>query len=170
MREVGIAQKTTYIMPMPSESRKTNVLDGVFEAWRSCDTAYLQLVRRWNLSLNTVWALEYMVKHPDGVEPAVLADDTHMLRQTVTVVLNDLEGRGYLRRGPHATDRRRKIIHLTPEGALFAQEVLDAISLAEREAVATLTLEEQKHLLDYSRRFSKSFARTVKQLTRTKPL
>ena len=41
-------------------------LDGIFEAWRSCDTAYLQLVRQWGISLNTVWALEYLVKHPDG--------------------------------------------------------------------------------------------------------
>ena len=76
--------------PNPTKKNKSiSYLDGVFEAWRSCDSAYLQLVRQWGLSLNTVWALEYLVQCPDGVEPAVLADKTHMLRQTVTVVLND---------------------------------------------------------------------------------
>ena len=140
-------------------------LDGIFEAWRSCDTAYLQLVRQWGISLNTVWALEYLVKHPDGVEPAVLADDTHMLRQTITVVLNDLEGRGYLTRAFHSTDRRRKIIRLTPTGQAFAQTVLSAISHAEQEAAATLTDEEQQRLLDYSRRFSQEFARRVNDIT-----
>ena len=140
-------------------------LDGIFEAWRSCDSAYLQLVRQWGISLNTVWALEYLVKHPDGVEPAVLADDTHMLRQTITVVLNDLEGRGYLTRAFHSTGRRRKIIRLTPTGQAFAQTVLSAISHAEQEAAATLTDEEQQRLLDYSRRFSQEFARRVNDIT-----
>ena len=144
-------------------------LAGIFEAWHSCDSAYLQLVRQWGLSLNTVWALEYLVKHPEGVEPAVLADDTHMLRQTITVVLNDLEERGYLSRASHSTDRRRKIIHLTAAGKLFAHRVLSAISSAEQQAAATLTDEEQQRLLDYSRRFSQEFARKVNELTLLKP-
>ncbi|MBR6470525.1 MAG: winged helix-turn-helix transcriptional regulator [Victivallales bacterium] len=144
-------------------------LDEVFEAWHSCDTAYLQLVRQWGISLNTVWALEYLVKHPDGVEPAVLAADTHMLRQTITVVLNDLEGRGYLTRAFHHTDRRRKIIRLTPTGQAFAQTVLAAISHAEAEAAATLSAEELKRLLDYSQRFSRAFARRVSAIILRQP-
>ena len=133
----------------------------IFEAWRSCDSAYLKLVRQWGISLNTVWALEYLDKHPDGVEPAVLAEDTHSLRQTITVVLNDLEGRGYLNRAFHSTDRRRKIIRLTQEGKVFARKVLDAISAAEQEASAILSAEELRQLQDYSRRFSQEFARKV---------
>lgn len=136
-------------------------LSKLFDAWRSCDTAYLKLVRQWGISLNTVWALEYMCKHPDGVEPAVLADDTHMLRQTITVVLNDLEGRGYLRRDFHSTDRRRKIVRLTEEGSVFARNVLDAISAAEQAAAAVLSEEELNRLLEYSRRFCDSFGERV---------
>ncbi|MBP5300713.1 MAG: winged helix-turn-helix transcriptional regulator [Victivallales bacterium] len=150
-------------------SRIAGCLDGIFEAWRSCDSAYLQLVRQWGLSLNAVWALEYLMKHPAGVEPAVLADDTHMLRQTITVVLNDLEGRGYLSRAFHQTDRRRKIIRLTPTGEVFAMQVLSAISAAEQEAASSLTREEQQRLLDYSRRFSQEFARKVNDITLRKP-
>lgn len=144
-------------------------LDEIFEAWRSCDSAYLQLIRQWGISLNTVWALEYLVKHPEGVEPAVLADDTHMLRQTITVVLNDLEERGYLFRDSHKTDRRRKVIRLTPEGQVFAQTVLSAISNAEQEAASVLSFEELQHLLDYSQRFSQEFARKVNDITMRKP-
>ena len=104
---------------------------------------------------------EYLDKHPEGVEPAVLAEDTHSLRQTITVVLNDLEGRGYLSRAFHSTDRRRKIIRLTQEGKVFARKVLDAISAAEQEAAAILSAEELRRLQDYSRRFSQEFARKV---------
>jgi DNA-binding MarR family transcriptional regulator len=137
------------------------LLANLFETWRNCDSAYLKLVRQWGISLNTVWALEYISKHPEGVEPAVLADDTHMLRQTITVVLNDLEDRGYLTRGFHATDRRRKIIRLTPEGKVFAHRVLEAISTAEIEASASLSAEEQQKLLELSTRFCTAFAKLV---------
>jgi DNA-binding MarR family transcriptional regulator len=145
-----------------SQRDQTRVLLAkLFETWRNCDSAYLKLVRQWGISLNTVWALEYISKHPEGVEPAVLADDTHMLRQTITVVLNDLEGRGYLTRGFHATDRRRKIIRLTPVGVTFARRVLDTISKAEIEASANLNQEEQEMLLALSTRFCSAFARHV---------
>ena len=43
------------------------VLAKLFETWRNCDSAYLKLVRQWGISLNTVWALEYIAKHPEGV-------------------------------------------------------------------------------------------------------
>ena len=92
-----------------------------------------------------------------------------MLRQTITVVLNDLESRDFLIRAFHSTDRRKKLIRLTPAGEAFAQKVLSAISDAEQEAAATLTAEEQQRLLDYSRRFSQEFARKVNAITLRKP-
>ena len=105
---------------MPSTSHKTSNATKIrfaklFDTWHSCDNAYLRLVRQWGISLNTVWALEYLNDHIDGVEPAILANDTHMLRQTITVVLNDLEERGYLKREFHATtDAKRSYDSLNP--------------------------------------------------------
>lgn len=139
----------------------------LFEAWHSCDNAYLKLVRQWGISLNTVWALEYMNAHLDGVEPAVLADDTHMLRQTITVVLNDLEERGYLRRTFHATDRRKKIIKLTRTGLAFSKKVLAAINEAELEAASSLSEEEQQMLLELSSRFCTEFDKRVTHICET---
>ena len=143
-------------------------LDGLFEAWRSCDNAYMKLIRQWGISLNTVWALEYMAKHPEGVEPTVLADDTNMLRQTITVVLNDLEKRGFLRREFHATDHRKKIIRLTAEGIAFSHKVLDTISGTEQEAADSLSEEEQALLISLSSRFCSSFAEKVNEATTDK--
>ena len=147
---------------------KKNNLDGLFEAWRSCDNAYMKLIRQWGISLNTVWALDYIAKHPDGVEPTVLADDTNMLRQTITVVLNDLEKRGFLRREFHATDHRKKIIRLTDEGVAFSRKVLDTISGTEQDAADTLSAEEQAQLILLSRRFCSSFAQKVNEATTNK--
>ena len=147
-------------------AQSKNKLEGLFDAWRVCNDAYMKLVRQWGISLNTVWALEYMAKHPEGVEPTVLADDTNMLRQTISVVLNDLETRGYLKREFHAMDHRKKIIRLTEEGVAFSRKVLDTISSTEQTAAESLSPEEQKMLIKLSRRFCDSFARKVNQLTK----
>ena len=148
----------------PSAKAQPNYLDEVFVAWHSCDNAYLKLVRQWGISLNTVWALEYLDKNPEETEPAVLAEKTNMLRQTITVVLNDLEARGYLSRIASTTDHRRKNLQLTPEGKAFARKVLSSISAAEQEAAASLSLEEQRRLCEYSQRFSREFARRVNEI------
>ena len=148
----------------PKQKTTVNYLDKVFDAWHFCDNAYLKLVRQWGISLNTVWVLEYLDKHPEGAEPAVLADETHMLRQAITVVLNDLEGRGYLSRAANADDRRRKNIQLTPEGTAFAKKVLAAISAAEQDAAAALSTEELRRLCEYSQRFSREFTRCVNEI------
>ena len=89
------------------------------ELWHVTDAAYSKLLKRWNLSLNALWVIDLLYRHPEGVEPAVIAELTHTLRQTVTVVLNDLEERGCLYREPNLTDRRRKRIRLTPAGRKF---------------------------------------------------
>lgn len=122
-------------------------LNHFLELLRMTDLAYMKLLKRWNLSLNATWALEYMVEHPEGVEPAVLAESTRMLRQTVTVVLNDLEERGVIRREPHRTDRRRKLIKLTKEGKIFAADVLSHIEQIELRSIVKMTPAERNNLV-----------------------
>lgn len=55
-------------------------------------------------------------REPEAGEPAILADKLHVSRQTMTGILDKLEAGGYALRGPHATDRRRKVIRLTDKG------------------------------------------------------
>jgi DNA-binding MarR family transcriptional regulator len=62
-----------------------------------------------------------------------------------TVVVDDLEARGLVERRPDATDRRRKIVAATPDGARLAraaQEILDvpppALATLPADDLATL--------------------------------
>jgi DNA-binding MarR family transcriptional regulator len=106
-------------MNVPKRTQQQWLKD-CFSAWKQTDTAYSKLARSRNLSLNMVWAFECLAEHPEGVEPAVLADETKLLRQSMTVVLNDLEKQGLVIREFHPTDRRKKVIKFTPEGEKFA--------------------------------------------------
>lgn len=136
-------------------------LDEYFELWHMTDAAYSKLLKRWNLSLNALWVIDLLYRHPEGVEPAVIAESTHMLRQTVTVVLNDLEERGCLYREPNLIDRRRKRIRLTPAGHEFCGEVLETVGRIELGCIAEMSDEEQDQLIRLSRRFCANLVRAV---------
>lgn len=122
------------------------------DSWFKLDRNYCRLLKRWDISINTLWVLEHLQRHPEGGEPAVLADQVNMLRQTMTLTLDQLEKRGYLCRTPHKTDRRRKIVTLTPPGQAFAAEVLDVVTGFELAAMEALV----ENSVKYQEAFEKS--------------
>lgn len=131
-------------------------LNACFSAWKETNEAYSKLARSRNLSLNMVWTFECLAEHPEGIEPAVLADETNQLRQTMTVILNDLEEQGCVTREFHPTDRRKKMIKLTDEGKQICQNILSTIAGAELEALSELDENEQRQLLKLTTRFCKA--------------
>ena len=131
-------------------------LKACFSAWKQTDTAYSKLAHSRNLSLNMVWAFECLSEHPEGVEPAVLAEESHLLRQSMTVVLNDLEQQKLVTREFHPTDHRKKVIRLTPRGEQVCREILDVIAQSELEALSELCEEDQRLLFKLTTRFCKA--------------
>lgn len=139
-------------MKVPPQTQQ-QWLKSCFSAWKQTDAAYSKLARSRNLSLNMVWVFECLSEHPEGMEPAVLAEETNMLRQAMTVVLNDLEKQGLVTREFHPTDRRKKVIRLTSKGGEICRDVLDAIAQSELEALSELCEEDQRLLFKLTTRF-----------------
>ena len=136
-----------------AQKKQQQWLKACFSAWKQTDFAYSRLAHSRNLSLNMVWAFECLSEHPEGVEPAVLADEANLLRQTMTVVLNDFEEQGLVTREFHPTDRRKKMIKLTAKGQKVCNEILDTIAQCELEALSELSEEDQRMLFKLNTRF-----------------
>jgi DNA-binding MarR family transcriptional regulator len=66
-----------------------------------------------------------------------LADALGIDPPNATVVVDDLEARGLVRRGPHPTDRRAKLVEATPEGRDLARRA-DEILATPPPALAAL--------------------------------
>lgn len=84
-------------------------------------------------------------------EPALLADRLHVSRQSMTGLLDRLENAGFVSRGAHETDRRRKVIRLTGKGIRLVRTVAERTvrrdagliaTFPEREVSGTLGLVE----------------------------
>lgn len=140
---------------METESRK--FLDEWFEGWRRTDLLYDRFLKRHGLNLTTYFVLELLYRHPEGVEPAVIAEKVFVLRQTVTVVLNEFEKRGFIRRCESQEDHRRKRILLTKSGRAFIGGVCSELAAIEEEALAEIPVETRRAGLELMRCFAGSF-------------
>ncbi|QSX05509.1 MarR family transcriptional regulator [Sedimentibacter sp. zth1] len=96
-----------------------------FENFESMQHA-VQLARMYNLScrwaslkqLNIVNILIMVELYADekGVEASQIADHLFLPRQTMTYAVDSLEQKNYVIRKSHPSDRRRKLLVLTPQG------------------------------------------------------
>ena len=78
----------------------------------------------------------------DALEPAQIADRTLIPRQTMTSILDKLEGAGLIVRRDHPTDRRRKLVSLTHDGVATASAIWADLAAYERQTLGGLTDEE----------------------------
>ena len=85
----------------------------------------------------------------DDMEPAQIADQVLIPRQTITSILDKLEKSGLVVRNDHPSDRRRKVIRLTQTGFEKACAVwndLDAYETQIKEGFTKREIELYKRL------------------------
>jgi DNA-binding MarR family transcriptional regulator len=90
--------------------------------------------------------------------PSELGDGLIVTRATVTGLLDSLERRGYVRRVPHATDRRRLVVELTPEGMATLQQVRTIIHAQESAWMASFSDEELRRYIAFLHRIQDAVA------------
>ena len=66
---------------------------------------------------------------------------------SMTSLIDTLERRGLVERHPHPTDRRKVLIHPTPEAQRIVDQQLPAIHAVIAQAISTLPESDREHLL-----------------------
>jgi DNA-binding MarR family transcriptional regulator len=68
---------------------------------------------------------------PEGTRITDMAEQAGLTKQTVGEVVDDLEALGYVKRAPDPSDRRAKLVLLTPEGQRAQDFALEAFAEIE---------------------------------------
>ena len=84
-----------------------------------------------------------------------LADSWRCDASWVTGIVDGLEERGYAVRRPHPTDRRIKVVEITPLGEKAKQRALDRLH-EPPPSFANLTVAEQRQLRDLLKKVASS--------------
>ncbi len=124
--------------------------------WRKVDLIYGRVLRRWNLSMTMYFAVDVLWEHAEGLEPGFLAAWLGVQRQMVTLILNDLDDRGFILKEEQKTDRRRKLIFLSESGRRFASEVCGEIRSIEAQALASFSVAEERQILSIFHRYQQA--------------
>lgn len=98
-------------------------------AFKSLRSSWTQELAPYDLTPHQ-WRCLRVLQHNDGgVRAKDLADRLHIAPRSVTEVVDQLESKGIVTRGPDPTDRRAVRIELTPDG----RELSDAVHALRRE-------------------------------------
>ena len=89
----------------------------------------------------------WLVSDNPGVAQTDLAQRLFMDRATTMGIINRLQARHFLRRGPSPEDRRRKTLYLTPEGDALLVRAKQAIWAHERWLKSRFTKNEIRTLM-----------------------
>src|ERR1700691_5130509 len=77
----------------------------------------------------------------------VIAERLLVSSASMTSLVDTLERRGLVERRRHPTDRRKVLIHLTPEAQRVVDQQLPAIHAVITQAISTLPEADREHLL-----------------------
>ncbi|HEV7662878.1 MAG TPA: MarR family transcriptional regulator [Chloroflexota bacterium] len=92
--------------------------------------------------------LEILRGASEPLPPYVIAERLFLHRATVTGLLDSLETRGLVQRGPHPKDRRMVLITITPTARQLMDELVPRLHRAERAWLASLPAEQRRTLLE----------------------
>ncbi len=127
------------------QEQARDVEDALREVLGAADHLRPAMARRMGVGVNDLRALEHLIAGPLG--PVDIAARLDLTTAATTVLLDRLEAAGHVRRLPHPTDARRRVVELTETGWVDALavvrplvEALDvpaaALSPSDREVVA----------------------------------
>lgn len=130
---------------------------------------YALRIQQGGIPVHTAGTLMEVYLYPEKAEPAQLADESHIPRQTMTFILDSLERYGMVVREPHPADRRRKIIRVTPKGAKTAQKLHKDILQFESRALAVIPQKQIPVIRTVILKYIEALEEQNKGLRTTKP-
>ncbi|MBR1608433.1 MAG: MarR family transcriptional regulator [Kiritimatiellae bacterium] len=83
-----------------------------------------------------------LLEEGEASEPSRLARTLHVSKQTMTGLVDRLEASGKVERADHPTDRRRRVVRLTPDGRSLAAGLLERVLGRDAALIATLDRDE----------------------------
>ena len=122
-----------------------------FRLWRANHTRTAEALGEVGLT-PPLFALLNVISAREGAIQQELGGALGIDRSTMVALIDELEGAGLATRRPSATDRRARVIAITPKGRRLLQRARGVVAEVEDEVLAGLTAKEREQLLALLRR------------------
>ena len=95
-----------------------------------------------NVHLSHFIVLNHLTRMGDGRTPVEIAHALQVTKATMTHTLAVLGKHGFIAIEPHATDRRSKMVRLTPAGRAFREEAIASMAPAFQYLAENISMDE----------------------------
>lgn len=123
---------------------------------------YDEYAKSNGILMKTFLVLNVLFYAKDGMTQKEICEHTFQSKQTVSLIIKSLSDDGYVTLSESALDKRNKTVCMTDAGRSYAERPVRHITQAEDAAMSMFTAEEQKMLIDLSRRFTRNLEALVK--------
>lgn len=133
-----------------------------YSIWRSNNATYEDWAKKRGLSFNSVMVLYSLIDEGKAFTQKEIALKWTIPKQTVNMVLKDFEKQGYVTFTMCPTDRRNKLIHLTPSGLSFASKIISELHELEISVLSDFGAERLAQMADDLEQFTILFVNNQK--------
>lgn len=124
---------------------------------------YDEYAKRHGMLMKTLLVVNVLFYAKDGMTQSEICQRTFQSKQTVNLIVKHLLADNYVTVYVTPENRRSKIVHMTEAGRQYCEKVVRHITWAEDTAMSMFTSEEQKRLIDLSRKFTENLTMLVNQ-------
>lgn len=124
---------------------------------------YTEYAKHNGMMMRTLLVVNVLYYAKEGLTQREICDRTFQSKQTVNLIIKHLLKDEHVTVTEQEEDRRVKLVRMTEAGRASCERVVRHITWAEDTAMAMFSAEEQKTLIDLSRRFTENLTSLVNQ-------
>lgn len=137
----------------------TEQLNHYYAVWQECNYVYEEWAKAHGLSVNSLLILSAIREGGEDCTQKNISQRWLIPKQTVNMILKDLEKRGMVALSPSQQDKRNKRISFTPAGVEYADSVISKLRKVELFVLEEMGLERIKQLNENMSLFVELFSK-----------
>ncbi len=122
-----------------------------------------ELCKAHGLTTNELFVLDILWFTPAGCLQSDICQRMSATKQTFSAIVKKFLKQGYVSLTESQTDRRHKIITLTPKGQVYTERIIVPAANAELDAMAVLSEQDVAELIRLTTLFSQKMKETFSQ-------
>ena len=127
---------------MSKEIETLETIDKYYKYWFEINNIYHNWSRKHNIEDTVLFVLTVIREEEPYCTQNKICEKLVLPKQTISLVLQNLERKGYILREKNSDDRRNKNVKFTENGKSYAIEILDKLKFAEIRALSEMSQEQ----------------------------
>ena len=134
-------------------------LNKYYAVWQECNYVYEEWAKAHGLSINSLWVLSDIYEGKEDCTQRKISQHWQIPKQTVNMILKDLEKRGFVELLPIQEDKRNKRIQFTAKGNEYADTIISSLRKVELFVIEEMGTERIKQLNENMALFVELFSK-----------